>query len=268
MRLNLTVNGDTMSDYIVFTVGTNAYAIDVAYVERIVQIPNITPVVNAHPFIDGMIVYHNKTTKILSFRKASGMTSQEDELVAIFKQVKEDHRIWVESLKKAVAEGSEFTLTTDPHACRLGKWLDSYTTNDPEVIALLRALMPIHARLHELGKEILALRHEDPKRAAEMLSVLVDTVFAQTVGQIDTMIRRSDEFARYQQKLVIYHTAGESIALKVDAIDDIAVIDDAMIKPYDHSQMIGSCLKTRGIVEHKGKLVIVVDTVSLPREER
>lgn len=256
-----------MSDFIVFTVGANAYAIDVAYVERIVQIPHITPVVNAHAFVDGMIVYQNKTVKILNFRKATGVHSQEEELAKIFSQVKRDHEIWVETLKDAVSKGTDFTLTTDPHACRLGKWLDSYNTHDPDVIALLQALMPIHARLHEMGKEILEYYKEDPARAQEVLATGVASIYSQTTAQLDVMIRRSADFAKYQQKLIIYHAGNDTMAVKVDGIDDIAVIDESAIKQYDHPLTIGACLKTRGVVEHKGKLVIVVESISMPREE-
>lgn len=255
------------TDYIVFAIGNNAYAIDVANVERIIQIPKVTPVVNAHRYVDGMIVYQGKTTKILNFRKASGMKSQEEELEAIFKQVKVDHQNWVESLTRSIEEGSEFKLTTDPHACRLGKWLDSYSTHDPEVIAMLQALMPVHARLHETGKEMLSLRRNDPEMVRAMLQTHIAPIYAQTIGYLDGMIRRSEEFSRYQQKLVIYHGGGESIAVKVDGIDDIALLDDAVIKQYDHAQIIGGCLRTRGVVEHKGKLVIVVESIALPHEE-
>jgi chemotaxis signal transduction protein len=255
-----------MNDYIVFTVGTNAYAIDVTYVERIIQIPSVTPVVNAHPFVDGMIVYEKKTTKILNFRKAVGMVSQEEELARTFIQVKKDHEAWIEALKAALDSGSEFGLTTDPHACRLGKWLDSYTSHDPQVIALLQGLIPLHIRLHEYGKEILNVRENDPSRAAQMFQNEMVQLYAQTTGQLDKMIGQADSFAKYQQKLVIYHGNETLIAVKVDGIEDIAVIDESAIKPYDHEREIGGCLSTRGVVEHKGKLVIVVESVSLPND--
>lgn len=256
-----------MSDYIVFTIGTNLYAIEVTNVERIVQIPNVTPVVNAHPYIDGMMVYEHKTTKILNFRKTAGMSSQEEEMAHIFEQVLHDHEVWVDTFKEAVVKGDEFKLTFDPHACRLGKWLDSYSTHDPQVIAMLQALMPVHARLHELGHEIMAVRENDPAGAVKMLSTHIDPTYQLTTGELRQMIKRSDQFAKYQQKLIIYHGSHDLMAVKVDGIDDIAMIDESSIKAYDHSRMVGGCMQTRGIVEHKGKLVIVVDSISLPKEE-
>lgn len=255
------------TDYIVFAIGSSMYALDVANVERIIQIPKVTPVVNAHPFVDGMIVYQNKTAKILNFRKASGMRSQEEELEEVFEQVKTDHKNWIESLARSLEEESEFKQAIDPHTCRLGEWLDGYTSHDPEVIAMLQALVPVHVRLHETGKEMLVLRHNDPQGAVAMLQTHIAPVYAQMIRYIDEMIRRSEEFSRYQQKLVIYHDGDESIAIKVDGIDDIALLDDAAIKQYDHAQVIGGCLRTRGVVEHKGKLVIVVESISLPHEE-
>lgn len=68
-----------MEDYIVFTVGTNFYALNVANVERIVQIPSVTAIPNAHPFIDGMMSYEKRVTKVVNFRKMTAMDAHEED---------------------------------------------------------------------------------------------------------------------------------------------------------------------------------------------
>lgn len=68
-----------MEDYIVFTVGTNYYALNVENVERIIQMPTITAIPNAHPFIDGMMSYEKRITKVVNFRKMTAMDPHEED---------------------------------------------------------------------------------------------------------------------------------------------------------------------------------------------
>ena len=70
-----------MEDYIVFTVGTNFYALNVENVERIIQIPSITVIPNAHPFVDGMMSYEQRITKVVNFRKMTAMDAHEEDSV-------------------------------------------------------------------------------------------------------------------------------------------------------------------------------------------
>lgn len=61
-----------MSDYIVFTVSDNYYALSVEMIQRIIQIPELTPIPNAHEVVDGMMSYEAKVIKVLNFRKMIG----------------------------------------------------------------------------------------------------------------------------------------------------------------------------------------------------
>ncbi|MDD5717571.1 MAG: chemotaxis protein CheW [Sulfuricurvum sp.] len=255
------------NDYIVFTVSNNYYAIEVAWVERIIQIPSLTTIPNAHPYIEGMMSYEKRVTKVVSFRKMTDLPPYQEELNRIFEQVKIDHQFWVESLKKALREGSPFTLTTDPHACRLGKWLDNYSTHDSEVLAVLKVLRPIHAQLHEIGKVALELRQTDPEKALHIVERDISQIFHVTMGQIEKMIHLSGDIAAHLQKLLIYRKEESFFAIIVDTIEDMARIDLASLKHVDDLNQIGSFLEIEGVVEIGEKLVNVIKTVSLPIRE-
>lgn len=143
-----------MSDYIIFSIGESDYALEVASVDRIDQIPKLTPIPNAHPFIEGLMTYQDHTLKVVSFRKMTGVPCFD--------------------------EG-------------------------------------------ESSPKILIYR-------------------AQQEGD------------------------GGMFAIKVDGIKDIVAIDDTMIKSYSHKAKVGACLQTRGVIEYKKSLVVVIDTVKLPDE--
>ncbi len=140
-----------MSDYIIFTVGEAHYAMDVSNIERIDQIPTLTPIPNAHAFVDGMMMYQDNTLKVINFRK---MTN-------------------VQGVEPSIAS----------------------------------------------------------------------------------------------QKLLIYRDKNGLFAIKVDSIKDITAFEDSSIKPYSHTVSVGQNLYTRGVVEYKQSLVVVIESVSLPHDE-
>lgn len=140
-----------MSDFIVFTIDEAKYALDVSNIERIDQVPSLTPVPNSHPFVDGIMMYQEQTLKVINFRK---MTN---------------------------AYGDEPALSS--------------------------------------------------------------------------------------QKLLIYRDEKGLFAIKVDSIKDITAFDSSSIKPYAHSVSVGEYLLTRGVVEYKHSLVVVIDSVVLPHDE-
>jgi chemotaxis signal transduction protein len=256
-----------VEDYIVFTVGTNFYALNVANVERIVQMPSVTSIPNAHPFIDGMMSYEKRITKVINFRKMTAMDAHEEEIAALFKRVASDHQTWVETFMAAMENNTGFALTIDPHACRLGKWLDGYSTHDQDVLAVLKVLRPAHASLHDRGRDILALRESNPAEALEQARREIISIFSTTLGEIAKMGEMSESISGHMQKLLIYQAGESFFAIKVDGIDDMARIEPSMIKSVDTTNSVGMFLELSGVVEMGERLVNVVKSVSMPTKE-
>lgn len=261
-----------MSDFIIFTIGESDYALEVASVDRIDQIPKLTPIPNAHPFIEGLMTYQDHTLKVVSFRKMTNITSHEEQMLTFFNQVIAGHKNWVNALEASLRDGVPFKLALDPHACQLGKWIYFYQAHDPEVLAIIRALIPVHARLHEAGAQLLqhnSVNHEETMQ--RYTKEIVNGVYVETMRLLGEMVRKSAEVSIQSQKILVYRAQqgndGEMFALKVDGIKDIIAIDDAMIKSYSHKTKVGACLQTRGVVEYKKSLVVVIDTVKLPDNE-
>lgn len=140
-----------MSDYIIFTINEAHYAMDVSNIERIDQIPALTPIPNSHAFVDGMMMYQDHTLKVINFRKMSNTRGIEPPIAS--------------------------------------------------------------------------------------------------------------------QKLLIYRDKNGLFAIKVDTIKDITAFEDSSIKAYSHTVSVGQHLFTRGVVEYKQSLVVVIESVALPRDE-
>lgn len=256
-----------MKDYIVFTVADNHYAVEVASVERIIQVAPLTAIPNAHPCVEGMMSYERRVTKVVNFRKMTDLPTFEAELVGMFDGVKKEHEVWVKTLFEAITSGKEFALPIDSHGCRLGKWLDSYSTHDTAVLTIIKQLRIVHAKLHEIGKEVLSLRQSDPEGALRILKRDMGEIFEKNRDQIDKLIAISDSIASHMQKLLIYRNKEALFAIKVDTIEDMARIDDSMIKTVDMLEKNGAFLETAGVVEMDDRLVNIIKSVSLPIRE-
>lgn len=67
-----------MEDYIVFTVGDSYYALGVASIQRIIHVPAVTAIPNAHHMVEGMMSYEDRVIKVVSFRAMMGMERFEE----------------------------------------------------------------------------------------------------------------------------------------------------------------------------------------------
>lgn len=256
------------SDYIIFTIAQRDYALEVSHIDRIDQIPHLTPIPKAHPYIDGLMTYQNLTAKVINFRKMTNLQTHEDQMLELFNQVIKDHQNWVVALEISLRDSVPFKLALDPHLCRLGKWIYSYQAHDPEVLAIIRALIPVHAQLHESGAKLLLQCTGDTEATLECYrNEIVNGVFVDTMRLLGEMVRKSTEISSQTQKLLIYRSGDGFFAIKVDAIRDIIALDEGEIKPYAHNVKVGACLHTRGVIEYKKSLVVVIDSVTLPIEE-
>jgi chemotaxis signal transduction protein len=253
-----------MKDYIVFTVGSNYYALDVECIERIIQTPPITMIPNTHPTISGMISYEKKVVKVIDFRKMTGMDSYEEELRKLFTQFKQDHIAWVEELKESVEKNHRFTFATDPHTSRFGKWLDSYTTHDEDILAILKILRPMHSKLHEIGREALLLQEKNTIEATHFLRENIDDISITIINGLNKMIESAQMVSEHAQKLLIYRKNENTFAIKVDLIHDIVAIQPSMLKEIERATQALASLETEGVVEIGERLVNVIKSVALP----
>jgi hypothetical protein len=150
----------------------------------------------------------------------------------------------------------------------LGKWIYSYQAHDPEVLAIIRALIPVHAHLHEAGAKLLQQCTRNSESALVCYNQeIVNGIFIETMRLLGEMVRKSAQISTHSQKLLMYRSGDGFFAIKVDAIRDIIALDDAQIKSYAHQVKVGACLRTRGVVEYKKSLVVVIDSLKLPDEE-
>ena len=254
-----------MRDLIVFSVGENKYAMNIENVQRIIQATSLTNIPNAHDHIDGMMSYENRVIKVLNFRKLINMTTYEEELKNLFASLKVGHADWVNALKLSVETGVEFTKTFDPHACGLGKWIDSFTAYDDHVVTVLNKLIDFHSQLHLRGAVVLEEYTKNKEKAREMFHSEIMSIYGHTMGALDTFIQELNIVADSLQKFIIYEKDGSVFAIKVDAIEDIAHVSEDQLVNSQVDHEINDFLELEGVLDLDSVLINIIKRVVLPK---
>ncbi len=254
-----------MTDLIVFSVGENKYAMSIDNVQRIIQASSLTNIPNAHDHIDGMMSYEDKVIKVLNFRKLIQMKTYEEELNNLFASLKVGHADWVNALKLSVETGVEFTKTLNPHACGLGKWIDSFTAYEDHVVTVLNKLIDFHSQLHLTGGIVLEEYAKNKEKAQEMFNEEIMSIYGHTMGALDTFTNELDIVADSLQKFIIYEKDGSVFAIKVDAIEDIAHVSEDQMANSQTDHDINDFLELEGVLDLDGILINIIKRVILPK---
>ena len=254
-----------MIDLIVFSVGSNKYALSIENIKRIIQALELTNIPNAHKYIDGIMSYEDSVIKILNLRKLIGLQSYDDELSELFIKLKDAHTEWVDELKVSINTGSKFTKTFDPHMCDLGKWIDGFTSYDDNVSIILAELIKYHKQLHVRGGEAIDINVYDKKEAKRILDVEIEDIYNHTMGALDTFVLELGSVANSLQKLLIYESDGQKFAIKVDNIEDIAHVEETDSMNSDTKEDNSDFLELDGVLDLDGVLINVIKTVKLPQ---
>jgi len=253
-----------MIDLIVFSVGTNKYALDIENIQRIIQAEELTNIPNTHKYVDGMMSYEDKVIKVLSFRKLIGLESYDDELRVLFATLKKAHKEWIESLGTSVSTGSAFTKTTNPHLCDLGKWIDAFNSYDDTVSDIFSELVEYHKQLHVKGGDIIETLETDKTEAQKMYDIDLRNIYDHTMHALDTFVLKLDIVANSLQKLIIYENENATFAIKVDVIEDIAHIQEEQIMHSSEKESKVNLLELDGVLDLDSTLINIIKTVKIP----
>ena len=94
-------------------------------------------------------------------------------------------------LSNALYEGMEFTGSTDPTSCVLGKWLyGDAITEDEEIVKLQTEMEPLHKELHESAVHALELLETNPKEAQAYYQDTIQSTLTTLVGHLDGVVER------------------------------------------------------------------------------
>ena len=252
-----------MKSFLLFSIEDLHYALDLDYVNRIVNLGDVTPSNSKSKVIDGIINYEDKVVEVASFRKMISKESYIDKIHNMFDDLKAQHKAWLDSLSDCVHNDVAFSKTTNPHMCNLGKWIDSFSSYDNEVSKVLVELDKHHKNLHKSAITVLDKKKIDKNSAIEWCENSVKEIYTNTISYLDKMQILSDQVANESQKILMLGEGDEIFALKVDEIEDIVHIDENIIKRDKSLEFNGRYLEIDGVFEVKDKLRTVVEKIKI-----
>ena len=101
------------------------------------------------------------------------------------------HYKWSQNLSNALYAGTEFTGSTDPTGCVLGKWLYGEAgTEDPKVLELRSKLEPLHKELHESATYVLDLHKTDARGAQTYYQETIGANLTTLLGYLDQVVEQ------------------------------------------------------------------------------
>ncbi len=217
---------DDGNEFVVFELKDELYALPAGVVEQMLELPPVTRVPNTAPSCRGVINLRGRVVPLHDLRTLLSMESVAAELASIDLPARwGDHQRWADELRASVEERREFTLTTDPHQCRFGKWYDSFVTRDAWLRGLLAQFADPHAALHGCAVDVTQhMRQSQYDAAAE----LIHELSRGTLEQLRQLFAKAIEAMEqhYRETVVVLHRGGELAALAVDRVVGVERLSD------------------------------------------
>ncbi|MDW7645336.1 MAG: methyl-accepting chemotaxis protein [Desulfuromonadales bacterium] len=132
---------------------------------------------------------HAKLVELASRVKLDDVETLEAILVA--RQL--DHVKWVDTLDMSIAQGDQFMKQLDPALCAMGKWMSTFTSDDPHFNSIIAKFHEPHNRLHGYGGQINKMLAAGQTRAAR---ALFDTEVVPTLAAIEAVFHEALEDVR------------------------------------------------------------------------
>ena len=105
--------------------------------------------------------------------------------------IKHGHNAWRDSLSKLLKGVDKMDLSTvNSHkTCKFGKWYFSDDGQRHSQLAAFEVVGRHHERIHQVGREVVALHNDGRKREAEAMLAQLDAIKVELFGALDELYR-------------------------------------------------------------------------------
>ncbi|MGI6152200.1 MAG: CZB domain-containing protein [Christensenellaceae bacterium] len=239
-------SGDGPLPHVIFKLQESQYAISSTHVLHIQKLEQVIPIVGTGPFVRGTVLFNGMTVPVYELRTMFGMSDLGAELDAFMQQRITDHENWVAALEASIENNTNFTLTTDPHQCAFGKWLDNFHSDNSYLTMHLHSVDEPHKAVHQTGETVKRLMAAGNKEAAkEAVEEMKNTHFKRT---LEILSQVSDVYKESSKEMLVIIQVGDAIkGLIVDFISGIGVLNDFCEMPpnMEKSQYISQIAKQK-----------------------
>lgn len=231
-------NSKLESPWVLLELNGVIYATSCESVLSLNQLPETTPLPKAPLEVRGVINFRGRLIELVDTRRILGIKSITEEIedfVSMMDQRYADHTNWINTLETTVKNDTEFTLTTDPHKCAFGKWYDSYSTKNTNIMfmSIFAKFDKPHKEIHEIAIQAKELIFSGNKQAAvDLIESTRNTKLKEMLGLFGDL---KDAYKNSRKEIVVVIGEDESkcIGLSVDqitAIEHLSEFDENLVK--------------------------------------
>lgn len=261
--------GCSSQRWLLLELGNRPYALPVSNVREMLSMreQSIVSIAEAPEHAKGVIKLRDSVIPVLDLRRLLGMSAQEEEVADVLDTLEareEDHVNWLEELEAAVHEDREFTLTTDPHECKFGKWYDQtrscgvrrrrFTKGSASLEVMLDAFDAPHRSIHALASKVAETRASE---GAEAATLLISRARENELKSLRGLFAKTAQTVKaiFESVLVVVEYEDLVLGLTVDAVDTVLDIEPEQVSP------VSSSLQTAPGVVALASLKDIDDTV-------
>ena len=129
------------------------------------------------------------TANILRIQGVQSANTQAAALLQRAQAAETAHYKWASNLSNALYAGTEFTSSTDPTGCILGKWIyGDEKIENPDILALRNEMEPLHKEIHQSATHVLDMMKSSPKEAQDYYQQTILTNINTLVGKLDKVV--------------------------------------------------------------------------------
>ncbi|WP_369283739.1 chemotaxis protein CheW [Oscillibacter sp. GMB15532] len=255
------------SPSILFRLNGGLYCADSRYVSTIMELPKYTPVPDAPPYISGIFSLRGSSVTLFNLRAALKLQSLHEEFDAFTTMLdarKQDHINWVAALERSVKTGEPFSLATDPHKCKLGRWYDSFKTDSTELASHLSRMEEPHRLLHESAQRMEQCEATgDCEAIANCKQTALDEVRSIYMPKVLSVLEEAKEIFRIREfhEMVLVLSGDTSLGLTVDEVLSVEMVEEEAAGA--HNQIMTRSPYIRRVVRAPGQDELILE-LSLP----
>ncbi len=129
------------------------------------------------------------TINIIRTDRAEEANAQSNNLLDRCHQAETAHYKWAANLSNALYAGTEFTGSTAPDTCVLGKWIYGEAgTQDQKILSLRSEMESLHKELHESATYVLDMKKDSPQQAQLYYQNVIQSNLTTLVGKLDQVV--------------------------------------------------------------------------------
>lgn len=261
------------SQWLVFTLANQKYAIHVDYVRELTpaRIHQIRGLPQTKDCDVGALSLRGNIIAIRDLRTMIGLPSLEKETAEIIKLLEtreQDHVNWIDELTRSVNEGRRFTLARDPHLCAFGKWYDGIMADEQQLNRLTNANLTLHlligqletphTAIHAIADAVSDLVQEGDTSGAHDL---IESVRHHTLNTMVSLLRQIRDLLHTLRKplIVVVECSGNQLGIQVDSVDCVVRISSDQIQPIPDRLAQSGVFSGVSEIKDEGGLLVMID---------